>query len=201
MASQPSLGTEDGDETRIARDGRPYTRLEFNEHYGEDWHAYWEEASIATAGGAPQPAAAAGPGVPQERPEAQPAPTNAGVSASLGSDGSLSPPSSTGAPPLQQRPRPFGDVLDEAGYARTAEFVRTSLAARAQMAADPDVFGTPGQQPRSEQRAPTIAGATQPGAAAGPDVPGTTGQLPPQAQAATTTAGAPQPGVFPYGVA
>ena len=55
--AQPGLGTEDGDETRIARDGRPYTRLEFIEHYKENWNACWEEASIATAGGAPQPAA------------------------------------------------------------------------------------------------------------------------------------------------
>ena len=46
------------DEKRIARDGWPYTRLEFIEHYGRDWRAHWEEASIATAGAAPQPAAA-----------------------------------------------------------------------------------------------------------------------------------------------
>ena len=51
-------------ETRIAWDGRPYTRLEFMNHNGEAWNARWEEASIATAGGAPQPAAAAGPGGP-----------------------------------------------------------------------------------------------------------------------------------------
>ena len=49
------------DEKRIARDGWPYTRLEFIEHYGRDWRAHWEEASIATAGAAPQPAAAAQP--------------------------------------------------------------------------------------------------------------------------------------------
>ena len=45
------------DEKRIARDGWPYTRLEFIEHYVKDWRAQWEEASIATAGAAPQPAA------------------------------------------------------------------------------------------------------------------------------------------------
>ena len=49
------------DEKRIARDGWPYTRLEFIEHYGRDWRAHWEEASIATAGAAPQPAATAQP--------------------------------------------------------------------------------------------------------------------------------------------
>ena len=29
------------DEKRIARDGWPYTRLEFIEHYGRDWRAHW----------------------------------------------------------------------------------------------------------------------------------------------------------------
>ena len=77
MNSQPSLGTEDGDEFRIARDGQTYTCLGFKEHYGEAWHAYWKEASIAIAGGAPQPAAAAGHGGPQGR--AQPEPTIAGA--------------------------------------------------------------------------------------------------------------------------
>ena len=86
MASQRSLHDYyggPGDEQRIARNGRPYTRLEFMDHYGEEWNARWQEASIATAGGAPQPAAAAGPGVPstpgQQPPQAQAAPTNAGA--------------------------------------------------------------------------------------------------------------------------
>ena len=114
MATQPSLGAEDGDENRIAKDGRPYTRLEFNEHYGEDWHAYWEEASIATAGGAPQPAAA-GPGGPQGR--AQPAPTIVGApqpGAAAGPDvpGTLGqqPPQAQPAPTIAGAPQP-GAVL------------------------------------------------------------------------------------------
>ena len=87
MASRLSLGTDEdhwnGEEKRIAGDGRPYTRREFSEYYGESWNARWEEASIATAGGAPQPAAAADPGGPctsaQLSPQAQPAPTIAGA--------------------------------------------------------------------------------------------------------------------------
>ena len=63
MAPPPSLGTPEddsnGEERRIALDGMPYTRLEFMEYYAEEWNACWQEASIATAGGAPQPAAAA----------------------------------------------------------------------------------------------------------------------------------------------
>ena len=63
MAPPPSLGTPEddwnGEQRRIALDGMPYTSLEFKEHYGENWNACWQEASIATAGGAPQPAAAA----------------------------------------------------------------------------------------------------------------------------------------------
>ena len=63
MAPPPSLGTPEddwnGEQRRIALDGMPYTGLEFKEYYGENWNACWQEASIATAGGAPQPAAAA----------------------------------------------------------------------------------------------------------------------------------------------
>ena len=63
MALPCSLGNPqddwNGEERRIALDGMPYTRLEFMEYYGENWNACWLEASIATAGGAPQPAAAA----------------------------------------------------------------------------------------------------------------------------------------------
>ena len=89
MASKPSVGTEDGEEKRIAWDGRPYTRLEFMDYYGNDWNTRWGEASIAPAGGAPQPAAAAGapvggislPSTPgQQPPQAQAAPTIAGAS-------------------------------------------------------------------------------------------------------------------------
>ena len=63
MAPPPSLGTPEddwnGEQRRIALDGMPYTSLEFKEYYGENWNACWLEASIGTAGGAPQPAAAA----------------------------------------------------------------------------------------------------------------------------------------------
>ena len=87
MASQPSLSTDEDhgndEEKRIAWNGWPYTRREFIEYYGENSNARWEEASIATAGGAPQPAAAAGPGglctPAQLSRQAQPAPTIAGA--------------------------------------------------------------------------------------------------------------------------
>ena len=63
MATLASLGTPEdhwnGEEQRIARDGMPYTFLQFIEYYGERGNARWQEAPIATAGGAPQPAAAA----------------------------------------------------------------------------------------------------------------------------------------------
>ena len=65
MATPPSLGADDGDEPRIARDGRPYTRLEFKEYYGEHWYVYWGQASIATAGGGAHPPAAVA-GAPPE---------------------------------------------------------------------------------------------------------------------------------------
>ena len=65
MATPPSLGADDGDEPRIAIDGRPYTRLEFKEYYGEHWHLYWVEASITTAGGGAHPPAAVA-GAPPE---------------------------------------------------------------------------------------------------------------------------------------
>ena len=79
MASQLSLSTDEDhgndEEIRIAWNNRPYTRREFEKYYGENWRAPWEEASIATAGGGPQPAAAAGPGVRgtlgQQPPQAQ----------------------------------------------------------------------------------------------------------------------------------
>ena len=63
MATLASLGTAgdhwNGEEQRFARDGMPYTFLQFIEYYGERGNARWQEAPIATAGGAPQPAAAA----------------------------------------------------------------------------------------------------------------------------------------------
>ena len=63
MALPCSLGKPqddwNGEERRIALDGMPYTGLEFMEYYGENWNACWQEASIATAGGAPHLAAAA----------------------------------------------------------------------------------------------------------------------------------------------
>ena len=74
MAAQPSLGTKkvhwNDEETRIAADGRPYTRFEFMEYYGAKGTARWEEASdrclppalepparlpAPTIAGAPQP--------------------------------------------------------------------------------------------------------------------------------------------------
>ena len=87
MATLASLGTAgdhwNGEEQRFARDGMPYTFLQFIEYYGERGNARWQEAPIATAGGAPQPADAAGRGGPctsaQVSPQAQPAPTIAGA--------------------------------------------------------------------------------------------------------------------------
>ena len=50
MASQRNLGT--GEEHRIAWDARQYTLDEFREYYGENWRAHWDQAPIATTGGA-----------------------------------------------------------------------------------------------------------------------------------------------------
>ena len=63
MATLASLRTAgdhwNGEEQRFARDGMTYTFVQFIEYYGERGNARWQEASITTAGGAPQPAAAA----------------------------------------------------------------------------------------------------------------------------------------------
>ena len=64
-ASQPGLGTEDDAEIRIASDGQPYTRLQFKEHYGDDWHGYWETAWIVAVGQQPPQAAPTNAGAPQ----------------------------------------------------------------------------------------------------------------------------------------
>ena len=64
-----------------------------------------------------------------------------GVSAALCADGALPPPSSTGAPPLQQHPRPISrgaDNLERAGYTEAAEFIRQSQMARERMAREQD---------------------------------------------------------------
>ena len=88
MASQSALCQPDDEETREARDGYRYTRLQFEEYYGEMWYVHWKEARIVSAGrgpqlaaatafnaGASQPGVAAGPDVPEtsgrQPPEAE----------------------------------------------------------------------------------------------------------------------------------
>ena len=44
------VARDDGQQTRIATDGRHYTRLQFNEHYGQHGFAYWKKATIPPAG-------------------------------------------------------------------------------------------------------------------------------------------------------
>ena len=64
-----------------------------------------------------------------------------GVSAALCADGALPPPSSTGAPPLQQHPRPKwrgADKLVRSGYTEAGEVIRQSQMARERMAREQD---------------------------------------------------------------
>ena len=72
------------DERRIARNGQVYTRLEFDDYYGAESSARWEEATIANAGAAqPGDGAASGSAFPTttgpQPPLAQPAPTVPGA--------------------------------------------------------------------------------------------------------------------------
>ena len=126
MASQPSLGTQDGDENRIARDGRPYTRNEFIEHYGEEWQVYWEQASIATAGGAPQPAAAAA-GAPQPGAAAGTALTETQASVDNSATEGVQPKRLVTAEP---DPLPWGSVLDIARCVRGTAAIELTLTCR-----------------------------------------------------------------------
>ena len=113
----------------MARDGRVYTRREFMDFYGNDWNAAWEKAWMVIAD-APQPGAAAGPGVlgtpGQQSPQAQAAPTNAQPAAAAGHGGPFTPaqlsPQAQPAPTIAGAPQPGA-------------------------AAGPGVAGTPGQQP------------------------------------------------------
>ena len=125
MASQPSVGTGgadlNGDERRIAGNGRPYTDVELFEYSGDDRYAPWQEAArpAPPPRPAPQPDAAAGPGdasTPgQLSPQAQPAPTIAGAPQPgaaagpgvLGTPGQH-PPRAQPEPTLAGAPQPGG---------------------------------------------------------------------------------------------
>ena len=135
MASQPGLGTDE--EKRIAQNDQPYTLEEFREYYGEDWNDRWEEAPIATADGAPQPGAAAGPSdggtTGQQPPQAQAAPTNARAPQPGGAAGPID-----GCTPGQQFPQAQASTTNAGAPQPSA-------------AAGSGVRSMPAQQPRLVQ--------------------------------------------------
>ena len=54
QASGESQDHWNGEQRRIALNGKAYNRLQFRQYYGKSWEARWNEALVDTQGGAPQ---------------------------------------------------------------------------------------------------------------------------------------------------